>query len=89
VNQLFLVRIEQPGRVSHLAVQGHLNALHLGQAYARQAPTQQILVLDAVGRVLWKAVPRDDLQAIRAEVPQLERTGAVACASRGMAAAPE
>jgi hypothetical protein len=42
-----------------------------------------------VGRVLWKAVPRDDLQAIRAEVPQLERTGAVACASRGMAAAPE
>jgi hypothetical protein len=89
VNRLFLVRIEQPGRVSYLAVQGHLNALHLGQAYARQAPTQQILVLDAVGRVLWKAVPRADLQATGAGVRQLEPAGAVACASRGMAAAPE
>ena len=55
VNQLFLVRIEQQGHVSHLAVQGHLNALHLGQAYARERPTQQIRVLNATGRVLYLA----------------------------------
>ncbi len=55
MNKTFLVRIEQPERVSYLAVQGRLNALYLGQAYARQGPTQRILVLDATGRVLWQA----------------------------------
>ena len=61
MKQIFLVRIEQQGRVSYQAVPGQLNALHMGQVYARQAPTQQILVLDATGRVLWKALQRDPL----------------------------
>ena len=64
MNQTFLVRIEQPGRVSHLAVRGQLNALHLAQAYARQGPAQQILVLDAAGRVLWKDQHRDNLPTV-------------------------
>jgi hypothetical protein len=54
MNPIFLVRVEQQGRVSYLPVQGQRNALHLARAYARQGPTQQVLVLDAAGRVLWK-----------------------------------
>jgi hypothetical protein len=32
MKQTFLVRIEQPGRVSYLTVQGQQNALQLAQA---------------------------------------------------------
>jgi len=60
VKQRFLVRIEQDGRVSYLAIQGQLNALHLAHAYARQTPAQQVRVLDATGRVLWKTAQDDD-----------------------------
>jgi hypothetical protein len=55
MNETFLVRIEQAGRVSYLTVQGRLKALHLAEAYGCQARIQQILILDAVGRVLWRA----------------------------------
>ena len=55
MNQTFLVRIEQPERITYLTVQGQTNALHLAQAYARPSATQQIAVLDATGRVLWQA----------------------------------
>jgi hypothetical protein len=67
VKQRFLVRIEQDGRVSYLAIQGQLNALHLAHAYARQTPAQQVRVLDATGRVLWKTVQDDSLLVPQAE----------------------
>jgi hypothetical protein len=76
VNQRFLLRIEQQGRVSYLAVQGQLNALHMAGAYARQTPAQQILVLDATGRVLWNSVPRDALLPVppAVEIPSREKS---------------
>ena len=55
MNQTFLVRIEQPERITYLTVQGQANALHLAQTYAGPTTTQQIVVLDATGRVLWQA----------------------------------
>ena len=58
MKQQFLVRIEHQGRTNYHAAHSQRQALDLAHVYAVQPGTQQIDVLDATGRVVWRVLER-------------------------------
>ena len=55
MNRQYILRIEGQGRVNFQIVRGHREAMDLAHAYVAHDRNQQVAVLDATGRVLWKA----------------------------------
>jgi len=56
MDQKFILRIEQPERVSFQVVKGRRRALELAHTYLANDGHQRVAVLDASGRVVWEAI---------------------------------